>query len=286
MEVTAAKAKGSRELSAHVSISSEDSVFRIRVQRPDKLNAYSPAMCAAICVAWEKFNQSEDLVAVISGTEKSFTAGADLTSLTATGGQGWRIHQAVPNVVARVEKPVISAVSGWCVGVGMYLTQATDLVVATRTAKFSYPEAKIGMGGSWVPSASAARFPLKIAMELALLPDAIDAERAYDVGMVNRLVEVGEEEEVAMGLARRICENSPRANRHIIEHIRRFGPQSMPDITASAPDFSALGMAEGREGSRAMVERRKPNFARDTSGLPPEVYELSEGALDDRRRVG
>ena len=103
--------------------------------------------------------------------------------------------------------------------------------------------------------------------------------------MVNRLVEVGEEEEVAMGLARRICENSPRANRHIIEHIHRFGPQSMPDITASAPDFSALGMAEGREGSRAMVERRKPDFARDMSGLPPKVYELSEGALDDRRRV-
>ncbi|MGY2849077.1 enoyl-CoA hydratase [Bradyrhizobium sp. USDA 4509] len=273
-------------MSAHVSISSEDSVFRIRVQRPDKLNAYSPAMCAAICVAWEKFNESEDLVAVISGTEKSFTAGADLTSLTATGGQGWRIHQAVPNVVARVEKPVISAVSGWCVGVGMYLTQATDLIVATRTAKFSYPEAKIGMGGSWVPSASAARFPLKIAMELALLPDAVDAERAYSVGMVNRLVEVGEEEAVAMGLARRICENSPRANRHIIEHIRRFGPQSMPDITASAPDFSALGMAEGREGSRAMVERRKPNFAKDTGRLPPEVYELAEGALDDRRRGG
>lgn len=260
-------------------------MFRIRVERPDKLNAYSPEMCAAICVAWEKFNESQDLVAVISGTEKSFSAGADLSNLTG-GRQGWRIHQAVPNVVARVDKPVISVVSGWCVGVGMYLTQATDLIVATRTAKFSYPEAKIGMGGSWVPSASAARFPLKIAMELALLPDAIGAERAYDVGMINRLVEVGEEEEVAMDLARRICANSPRANRHIIEHIRRFGPQSMPDLTASAPDFSALGMAEGGEGSLALLERRKPNFAKDTGALPPEVYALSEGALDDRRRIG
>ena len=269
-------------MSAHVSISSEDGVFRIRVQRPDKLNAYSPAMCAAICVAWERFNKSDDLVAVISGTEESFSAGADLTALKDPA-PGWRIHQAVPNVVARVDKPVISAVSGWCVGVGMYLTQATDLIVATRTAKFSYPEAKIGMGGSWVPSASAARFPLKIAMELALLPDAIDAERAYSVGMVNRLVEVGEQEDVAMGLARRICENSPRANRHIIEHVRRFGPQSMPDLASSAADFSDLGMAEGVEGVRAMRERRAPRFARDTGGLPPEIYALADGALDDRR---
>src|SRR3546814_9547568 len=124
-----------------------------------------------------------------------------------------------PGVGVDLDKPIISAVSGWCVGGAVVLAQMCDLCVATEDAKFTYPEAKLGFAGGMIASL-ASRIPVKVAMELMLLGEVIDAQRAYDVGMVNRVVPNGQHIEEAMKMARRLAANAPvvmRSEEHTSE---------------------------------------------------------------------
>ena len=109
----------------------------------------------------------------------------------------WRFS---PGAGVEVEKPIIAAVDGWCIGGGVVLVQYCDLCVASDRAVFRYPEAKVGYSGGMIASI-VARMPHKVAMELILLGEDMSAGRAYDVGFVNRVVPAAELMDAAMGYA-------------------------------------------------------------------------------------
>ena len=164
---------------------SHDNVATITINRPEKRNPMSDEVCVKLRDAWQRFNASDDRVAIITGAGASFSVGADLVDLPKA------FWECVPGIGVPVDKPIVAAVSGWCVGGAVVLLMMADLAVATEDARLLYPEAKVGIfGGAMAGLVS--RMPHKIAMELMLVGDEVSAKRAYEVGFLNRLVPPGQ----------------------------------------------------------------------------------------------
>jgi enoyl-CoA hydratase/carnithine racemase len=206
--------------------------------------------------AWLRFNASDDRVAILTGAGTSFTVGADLVDLPKA------FWECVPGLGVPVDKPVVAAVSGWCVGGGVVLLMMADVAVATEDARLLYPEAKVGIFGG-VMAGLVSRMPHKIAMELMLVGDEMSAKRAYDVGFLNRLVPPGQHVQAAQEIAARIAQNAPL----VLQTIKRFANATMPRGPAEHfyPEMgrlSAIMASDDRhEGVAAFKEKRKPRFS-------------------------
>src|SRR5215218_2176510 len=167
-----------------VSIEEHGPVTIVSMNRPEKLNAINKAVAVELQQAFAAFDRSGQRVAVLAGAGgRAFSAGADVTELP----ELWR---CVPTVGITTEKPIIAAVGGWCIGGGLVIAMMCDLLVAADNARFSYPEGKIGITGGMI-AGLAARIPHKVAMEIMLLGEPIDAARAYQVGLANRIAPDG-----------------------------------------------------------------------------------------------
>jgi len=234
---------------------SQDGIATITINRPEKRNAMSDEVCVKLHEAWHRFNASDDRVALLAGAGTSFSVGADLVDLPKA------FWQCVPGIGVPVEKPIVAAVSGWCVGGAVVLLMMADVAVATEDAKLLYPEAKVGIfGGAMAGLVS--RMPHKIAMELMLVGDEVSAKRAYEVGFLNRLVPPGQHLEAARDYATRIAQNAPL----VLQTIKRFANATMPRGPAEHfyPEMGRLAAvmdsADRHEGVAAFKEKRKPRF--------------------------
>src|SRR5579862_1330799 len=185
-----------------VTIEKRGPVSIIAINRPEKLNAINKAVAIELQRAFAAFDASEQRVAILTGLGgRAFSSGADVTDLP----ELWR---CVPTVGIKTDKPVIAAVAGWCIGGGLVMAMMCDLLVASETARFSYPEGKVGITGGMI-AGLAARIPHKIAMEIMLLGEPIDAKRAYEVGLANKIVPTGSEVEAAVAMAEKIVDLAP-----------------------------------------------------------------------------
>src|SRR5215472_5227305 len=185
-----------------VSVEERGPVSIIAIDRPEKLNAINKAVAIELQEAFAVFDRSPQRVAILAGRGgRAFSSGADVTDLP----ELWR---CVPTVGIRTEKPVIAAVAGWCIGGGLVMAMMCDLLVAADNARFSYPEGKVGITGGMI-AGLAARIPHKVAMELMLLGEPIDARRAYAVGLANRVVPAGSEVDEAVAMAEKIVDLAP-----------------------------------------------------------------------------
>ncbi len=237
---------------------SKDGIAVISINRPDRLNAIGSEVEAGLRQAWERLRDSEeDRVGILTGVGgKAFSAGKDMKS---TEPPDYRSF--TPGVGVLIEKPLIAAVSGWCIGGANVLMLMCDLCVATEDAKFTYPEAKMGFAGGMIAS-SVARIPHKIAMELMLLGEVIDARRAYEVGMVNRLVPAGQHLQEAMKLARRLADNAPL----VMTMLQRLAAATMPQSPVEAAGHAwrenerVFQSKDFQEGLSAFAEKRGPKF--------------------------
>ncbi|MBM3571131.1 MAG: enoyl-CoA hydratase/isomerase family protein, partial [Alphaproteobacteria bacterium] len=164
-----------------VTVRQEGLVSVIAVNRPDKGNAISRQVALDLQSAFAAFDASEQRVAVLTGAgDKAFSTGADVNDLP----ELWR---AIPTIGLVTDKPVIAATTGWVVGGALVMAMMADLLIADETTKFSYPEAKLGFTGGMI-AGLAGRIPHKIAMEMMLMARPMEARRAYEVGLVNKLV--------------------------------------------------------------------------------------------------
>src|SRR5689334_6926603 len=187
-----------------VSIEERGQISVIAIDRPGKLNAINKAVAIELQEAFTAFDRSGQRVAILTGRGgRAFSAGADVTDLP----ELWR---CVPTVGIMTAKPIIAAVAGWCIGGGLVMAMMCDLLVAAEGAKFSYPEGKVGITGGMI-AGLAARIPHKIAMEMMLVGEPMDARRAYEVGLANRVVPAGKEIEEALALAEKIVDLAPLA---------------------------------------------------------------------------
>jgi enoyl-CoA hydratase/carnithine racemase len=234
---------------------SKDDIAIITLNRPEKLNALNVDLGEALRAAWQRFEAGSDRVAILaSATPRAFTVGADLTHPP----EIWRF---TPSVGVEVNKPIIAAVDGYCVGGGVVLVNFADLCVVADTAVFSYPEAKVGVTGGLI-SSLAARMPHKIAMEFMLFVDDIPAQRAYEVGMVNKVVPADQLMDAAMEYAMKLKDHAPM----VLSTLKRFvgeltpkGPSELAGIARR--DTEAILDSEDRnEGIASFKEKRLPKF--------------------------
>ena len=234
---------------------SRDRVAVITINRPAKANALNADVAEGLAAAWRRFNAGEDRVAVVTGAgEKAFSGGADLDAPP-------ELRRFMPGVGIAVEKPVIAAVSGWCVGGACVLVQMCDLCIASETAKFSYPEAKLGFTGGLI-TALATRIPHKVAMEFILMGEPMTAQRAYEVGFVNKVVPAGQHLAEAEEWARRLAGMAPM----VLTTLRRFVGRTLPkgpseQAGAAMAEIEAVwGSDDYREGLAAFKGKRAPDY--------------------------
>jgi len=227
----------------------------ITLNRPEKRNALNNDMTTSLRAAWEHFNAGEERVAILTCAGDDFSVGIDVKAPAED------FPACVPNVGVQLNKPLIAAVSGWTVGGAVVMVQMADLCVAADTTKFSFPEAKVGFTGALV-AGLAARIPHKVAMELMLLGEVIDAQRAYQVGLVNKVVPRDQLLEAAMGYARRLAENAPMVLALLREFVSEVLPRGPSEHVARGRlAISRVRQSEdAKEGVASFKAKRKPQF--------------------------
>jgi enoyl-CoA hydratase/carnithine racemase len=238
-----------------VTYESHDRIAVITINRPDKLNAISADVERDLREAWLRLGASDDRVAILTGAgDRAFSAGADLR-------QPPELWRCMPGVGVPVDKPLIAAINGICIGGAVCLVQFCDLAVMSETARFSYPEAKVGICGGLI-SSLAARIPHKMAMELLLLGEEMGAQRAYEIGMVNRVVPQAELMDAAMDYAQRLSVNAPL----VLRMIKRFVGEVLPKGPSEQAGIARRDLEltnnshDAQEGPAAFREKRQPNF--------------------------
>jgi len=234
----------------------EPGVALITIERADKMNALNEGVIQGLRGAWQRFADGDERVAILAAAgERAFSVGADIKDAPR------EMWQGVPSIGVEVNKPIIAAVHGWCIGGAYVIVQMCDLVVAAENTVFKYPEAQVGFTGGLIASA-VARLPHKIAMEFMLLGQDLPAQRAYEVGMVNRVVANGTQRAAALDYARILVRSAPL----VVETLKRF---SLETLNASPAEAAALARRQlllvrdsedGAEGRRAFAEKRPPTF--------------------------
>jgi enoyl-CoA hydratase/carnithine racemase len=239
-----------------VTVEERGPVSIIEINRPEKLNAINKAVAVDLQDAFAAFDRGGQRVAILTGAGgRAFSAGADVTDLP----ELWR---CVPTVGVTTGKPIIAAVGGWCIGGGLVIAMMCDLLVAAESARFSYPEGKVGITGGMI-AGLAARIPHKVAMEMMLLGEPIGAERAYQVGLANRIVANENLLEEALAMAGKIIDLAPLAlatmKRFVNDHVLPKGPAELA-ARFGAELAAVRNSADAAEGIRAFKERRKPRY--------------------------
>jgi enoyl-CoA hydratase len=237
-------------------------VLLITLNRPDARNAINLPVAEGIAAALDELDREDALSAgVLSGAGKGFCAGMDLKAFV-TGERPWVGDRGFAGIVRRgPAKPLIAAIEGFAVAGGLEVALACDLIVAARGAKLGIPEVKrslVAAGGALLRLPR--RIPYHMAMELALTGETIAAERAAELGLVNRLAEPGAAVAVALGLAEQIAANAPLAlvaSKRILQEQWNWSATEMWDAQSaiSNPVFSS---EDAREGATAFAEKRPP----------------------------
>ena len=242
-----------------VNYQKNDRVAFITLNRPDKMNALNVEAVKELRDAWLDFESDPDMrVAILTGSGRAFCTGMDLEESK----QGTRadIESCIPNFGVEVTKPIVGAINGWTIGAGMGLAVACDIRVMGENAKFIFPEPKIGFAAGGDEFLSC--MPYAIAMELFLTGEPLDAKRAYDVGIVNRVVPSGELMNEAMKFANIIRENAPLTMK-MLKMVAVTQTQSIRTAWLLMRSRYIRPQAESedfKEGLRAFAEKRKPVF--------------------------
>jgi enoyl-CoA hydratase len=243
-------------MSIPVTYESHDGLALITIQRSEARNAINEAVSRGLANAWARLAGSEDRAAVLTAAgDDYFTVGADVNDLPK---EFWR---AVPGVEFELDKPIVAAVAGWCVGGGLVIVGACDLCVATENTKFLYPEAKLGLSGGLI-TLIATRLPHKAVMELLLVGDPMSAERAHQLGLVNRLVERGRQVEAATEYGRKLADNAPLVLAGLKMLVRETLPMSPVErMYRSKRLLNRIAQSQDlEEGVAAFRGKRKPRF--------------------------
>jgi enoyl-CoA hydratase/carnithine racemase len=246
---------------AIVETERQDQVMVIRMNRPERLNALGQELRQLLAEAWCEFRDSDQLeVAVFTGTGRAFCAGEDMKESLARGAPG-RGQQRLPDpfMDGTLMKPVIAAVNGYAMGGGFALVERTDLRVAVRGAIFEVSEAKRWLLGGYQHGFFAG-LPHPIAAEMAL-GFRFTAERLYEVGFLNRLVDPDQLLPTAIEMAQHMLTLPPASRVNTVYMMRQMRARIPANLQALAAKLQEHGDKEDlMESRRAFAEKRKPNF--------------------------
>lgn len=241
-------------------------VGMIRLNRPQVMNALNNELLTELMEALVHFDQDSEIGAiVITGSERAFAAGADIKEMA----EATPVEMLQQNRVGQfdrlrlIKKPVIAAVSGWCLGGGCEIAMACDMIVASESARFGQPEITIGV----IPGAGGTQRLTRavgkaIAMEMVLNNRTLTADEALHYGLVNRVVPVERYLDEALELATEIASRAPIALRLAKEAILQAFESSLSDGLADERRAFYLLFAtqDQKEGMAAFIEKRKPEW--------------------------
>ena len=251
-----------------ITLGVNDRVATITVTRPDKLNALNDRVIAELGEAIDQVVSDSAVGGVIlTGAGRAFVAGADISELEKHSAlSAKRLAQTGQDVFHRFEtspKPVIAAVNGFALGGGCELAMACHIRIASDGAKFGQPEVKLGL----IPGyGGTQRLPRLVgrgrALQLLLTGEMIDAQEAYRIGLVNRVVAAADLMTTANEMMRAILANAPIAIANLIEVVNRGYDATLEDaLTLEATAFGLLAATDDkREGTRAFLEKRAARF--------------------------
>jgi enoyl-CoA hydratase len=250
----------------HIQLEVEAPVAIITLNRPKVLNALSPELIGELTGALAQLDADETIRSVVlTGGPKVFAAGADIADMADRGAvdQLRRDQTGRWAPLAGFSKPLIAAVNGYALGGGCEVALMCDLIVAGETARFGQPEINLGIipgaGGTQRWPRTAGKY---VAMETMLTGAPITAERAYELGLVNKVVPAEMTVEVAKRIARQIAEKPPLAARMAKEAVMKaFESPLTEGLAAERKSFYFLFATEDqKEGMHAFLEKRKGVF--------------------------
>jgi enoyl-CoA hydratase/carnithine racemase len=241
-----------------------DQIAWLTIDRPDARNALNQPVRQGLFDGVRRFNADHDAkVLVLTGAgDLAFCAGADLKEMSEDG-----LQVPPPDFIPQfgrnieVAKPTIAAVNGVAYAGGFLLAQTCDLCVAAENARFAISEAKVGRGAPWaVPLPWL--IPPRVAMEMLLTGDPIDAHRAYEVGLVNSVVPAAELQQATQLLAERVASNAPLSVLAAKQMVRLIAEHPLGEAFAESDRIwrSALLSEDAQEGPAAFREGRQPQW--------------------------
>jgi enoyl-CoA hydratase len=242
----------------------DDGIAIITLNRPENRNALSKEIRAGLFAAWDRFERDPALrIAVLTGSgEKAFCAGGDLKEMV-----GRRLAVPprdmfpMPGDNIELSKPTIAAVNGVAFAGGWMIAQACDLCVASTRAQFAITEVKVGRSSPWA-APLIHMIPQRIMMEIVLTGKPISAQRAYEIGLVNRLVEPDGLMAAALALAGEILDGAPlsvQAARDMVMLSTEMGRSAALQAARHASEY-AYRSEDAQEGPKAFAEKRRPQW--------------------------
>ena len=261
-----------------VLVEHDGHVVTLTLNRPAKKNAFNAEVLCRLCDAWDMIDADDDVrVAIMTGAGGNFSAGADLDRLVGALLSGKpaedefeeRIRQDFSLIYKgflkefRPATPIIAAVEGYCYAGGIEILQAFDVRVAAEGAQIAVSEVQRGlfpMAGSTVRLPR--QIPWTLAMEMLLTGEPISGRRAYEVGLVGHVVADGTTLARAREIADRIAANGPLAVRNVKASVLAADALSEAEAYGRELELGmeVMGSADAKEGPRAFLEKRPPNF--------------------------
>jgi enoyl-CoA hydratase len=251
-------------MSSEVQTAIEHGIMTVTINRPDAKNAINRAVSEAIAQAMDQLDSNPALrLAILTGSNNTFCSGMDLKAfvrgeVTVVEGRGFAgLCEAPP------KKPLIAAVEGYALAGGLEIALACDLIIVAENAKFGIPEAKRGLVAAAGGLVRLPRqIPRRIAMELALTGEFIGAQRAYELGLVNRVVAPGTALEAARALGQTIAANGPLAimgSKRIIVESQDWPLDELFKRQGALTD-PIFKSEDAIEGATAFAQKRAPNW--------------------------
>ena len=240
----------------------DDRVAWLTINRPEARNALNKAVRDGLRQGIEKFNEDDSAaVLIITGAgDKAFCAGGDLKEMSDTALKiPPKDFMVYLQRTIDVKKPVIAAVNGYAFAGGFLLAQQVDLCIASDNAKFGVTEVKVGRGSPWAAPLAWIIGP-RLAMEILLTGQPITAQRAYEIGFVNKVVPLEELRAEAEKMARGIAEMAPLSVEAAKEMIYASADRGWEEGLDHADEiYEKVYLSEdGQEGPKAFAEKRKP----------------------------
>jgi enoyl-CoA hydratase len=249
-----------------ILVEKQQAVGLIRLNRPQALNALNNQLIKELMDALAVLDADPAIGAiVITGNERAFAAGADIKEMADASAVDMlrSDHIAQFDRILSIKKPVIAAVSGWCLGGGNELAMSCDMIVAAETARFGQPEINLGV----IPGAGGTQRLTRavgkaVAMEMVLNNRTLTAEEALKFGLVNRVVPVERYLDEALALASEIAARAPLAiqlGKEAINHaFQSFLSDGLADERRSF--YYLFASQDQKEGMAAFIEKRKPDW--------------------------
>ncbi len=250
----------------YILVETRGNVGLVRFNRPKELNALNAALMEETVAALEAFDRDPAVGAlVLTGNERAFAAGADIKEMADAGAVEMLTRDSIGrwDRLRKLVKPLIAAVSGYCLGGGNELAMTCDMIVASETARFGQPEINLGV----IPGAGGTQRLTRavgkaLAMEMVLNGRLLTADEAYRFGLVNRVVPAEAYLDEAVALAQAIAERAPLAVRLGKEAVNNAFETSLTDGLADERRsfYLLFSSADQKEGMAAFVEKRKPQW--------------------------